>query len=492
MYKPSAPDRVSRDLMQVVEKAPLCVTPTLSVEVGWTPVDAAAQLRALPGLVLLDSSLPGGETGRYSYLTADPFLTLTSRGREIEITSTRGRRTLTGNPWNVLQDLLQRYGQEPIPGLPPFQGGVAGYFGYDLGRHLERVPATAVDDLRLPDICVGFYDWVLSYDHELGRGWLVTTALAEGGLEKAVMRREQVLRLLNQRPREASGRGVRPETTAQTIMRSNIGRDAYMGAVRSAREYIGAGEIYQANLSHRLEGIWQGDPWSLYKRLREVSAVPYGAYLSFGGLRVLSASPERFLRLDGRRVDTRPIKGTRPRGRTAEEDRNLSGRLRASEKDRAENLMIVDLLRNDLGRVCEVGSVHVPRLFGIDGYSHVWQMASTAVGDLRPGLDAVDLLRASFPGGSVTGCPKIRSMEVIEELEPVRRGPYCGSIGYIGFSGSMDTSIVIRTLVLTGDRVYLQVGGAVVADSDPEGEYEETLAKARPGLVALDAELQEW
>ncbi len=220
--------------------------------------------------------------------------------------------------------------------------------------------------------------------------------------------------------------------------------------------------------------------------------MPYGAFLDLDDAAVLSGSPERFLRLDGRRVETRPIKGTRPRGRTPEEDEQLATELRTSPKDRAENLMIVDLLRNDLGKVCDVGSVHVPSLFSLEGYSNVWQLVSTVVGDLRQDADAVDLLRACFPGGSITGCPKVRSMEIIEELEPVRRGIYCGSIGYLSFSGRMDTSIVIRTLVLARGRAYLQVGGGIVADSDPQAEYEESLDKARAGLSALGAWLEEW
>jgi para-aminobenzoate synthetase component I len=228
--------------------------------------------------------------------------------------------------------------------------------------------------------------------------------------------------------------------------------------VRRAKEYIAAGDIYQVNLSHRLEDEWRDSAWALYERLREASPVSYGAYLDLGEGKVLSASPELFLRLDGGRVQTRPIKGTRPRGRTPEEDRMLGAGLLSNEKDRAENLMIVDLLRNDLGKVCRVGSVHVPELFGIEGYSTVWQMVSTVRGELRSGLGAVELLRACFPGGSVTGCPKIRAMEIIEELEPVRRGVYCGSIGYISFGGAMVTSIVIRTLVLQQGKIHLQVG----------------------------------
>src|SRR3712207_963963 len=250
-------------------------------------------------------------------------------------------------------------------------------------------------------------------------------------------------------------------------------------------------DIFQVNLSHRLEGDWDGAAWPLYERLRRASPVSYGAYLDLGEVKVLSASPERFLKLDGRWIETRPIKGTRPRGMTSDEDRMLGAGLLTSEKDRAENLMIVDLLRNDIGKVSCVGSVGVPKLFDLERHASVWHLVSTVRGELRPGLDAVDLLRACFPGGSVTGCPKIRAMEIIEELEPVRRGVYCGAIGYLSFTGDMDTNIVIRTLVLRDGRIDLQVGGAVTYDSDPESEYDETLAEGRALLVALGAEPEE-
>lgn len=451
-----------------------------------TPVEAAERLRHLPELVLLDSSRPGGALGGASYLTADPFLTLRARGRRVEIADGAGRRVLEGDPWLVLQGLLARYRRAPLPALPPFQGGAAGSFGYDLGRHLERLPVRARAEPPLPELAVGLYDWVLSHDHQTGRSWLVTTGLPSGSPGAARARREQVLALLDE---PLAGRSPGLEI-APARFRSLVARAEYLRAVARAKAYIAAGDIYQVNLSQRLEAAWEGDAWALYRRLRQVSPVPYGAYLALGEATILSASPERFLRLDGDRVETRPIKGTRPRGQTAAEDAALAAELLASEKERAENLMIVDLLRNDLGRVCAVGSVGVPALFALEGYANVWQLVSTVAGRLRPGLDAVDLLRASFPGGSVTGCPKVRAMEIIEELEPVRRGPYCGAIGYLAFTGAMDTSIVIRTLVLTGGRLYLQVGGAVVDDSEPAAEYAETLTKAGAALAALGAEVE--
>ncbi len=401
------------------------------------------------------------------------------------------------DPFDLLRGLLSWYPSAQSPGLPPFLGGAVGYFGYDLGRLLESLSATNPADETLAELDVGFYDWVLAADHLSGENWLVATGLPAGTEAAARARLAEIEARLDAPARaskepEGSKESGRARDPKPLRFRSNVSKADYLEAVRRAKEYIAAGDIYQVNLSHRLEGEWTDSAWPLYERLREASPVSYGAYLDLGEGKVLSASPELFLRLDGRRVQTRPIKGTRPRGRTPEEDRMLGAELLSSEKDRAENLMIVDLLRNDLGKVCRVGSVHVPELFGIEGYSTVWQMVSTVRGELRSGLGAVELLRACFPGGSVTGCPKIRAMEIIEELEPVRRGVYCGSIGYISFGGAMVTSIVIRTLVLQQGKIHLQVGGAIVSDSDPEAEYEETLAKSRAALHALGTELEEW
>ncbi len=462
-----------------------------------SPYDAAPRLLGLPRPVLLDSSSANGHSGRYSYLSADPFLTVRSRGRRAELTGPAGRTVVEADPFDLLRCLLARYPFAQPPGLPPFLGGAVGYFGYDLGRLLESLPATNPADEALPELDVGFYDWVLAADHLSGETWLVATGLPAGTGAAARARLAEIeARLVapakSSKGPEGSKEADKAPDREPLRFRSNVGRADFLGAVRRAKEYIAAGDIYQVNLSHRLEGEWRGSAWPLYERLREASPVSYGAYLDLGDGKVLSASPELFLRLDGERVETRPIKGTRPRGRTPEEDRMFGAELLSSEKDRAENLMIVDLLRNDLGKVCRVGSVHVPELFGIERYSTVWQMVSTVRGELRSGLGAVDLLRACFPGGSVTGCPKIRAMEIIEELEPVRRGVYCGSIGYLSFSGAMGASIVIRTLVLHGGKIHLQVGGAIVSDSNPEAEYEETLAKSRAAVHALGTELEEW
>jgi para-aminobenzoate synthetase component 1 len=379
---------------------------------------------------------------------------------------------------------------EPAPGLPPFQGGVAGYIGYDYGAVLERVPPTRYDDLALPDVMLGVYDWVIAWDHQAGAAWLISRGEPE--------RRRMVLeRLSSGEPRaarpvtaaEAWPRGAGApayvsDAAADIGLRSTFTHRGYLDAVGKVREYIVAGDIFQANLSQRFQARLREPPFELYRRLRRRNPAPFAAYLAFGEVTVLSASPERFLRLDpDGQVETRPIKGTRPRGLGPMHDAALGRALAESVKDRAENVMIVDLLRNDLSRVCRPGSVRVPELFALEQHPTVHHLVSTVLGELEPGADAVDLVRAAFPGGSITGAPKVRAMEIIAELEPTRRGVYCGSIGYLSASGALDTSIVIRTFVLRDGELYFQAGGGIVADSDPELEYRETLDKAA-GLIA--------
>ncbi|MAG37017.1 MAG: aminodeoxychorismate synthase, component I [Dehalococcoidia bacterium] len=480
-------DELDQLLASIGLMFPTGVVSPVAGPVSLSPYQAAARLLDWRQLVLLDHSSSGTTTGRYSYVSADPFLVLRSRSRRCELAGPDGSVTIATDPLILLDRLLQRYAVPRQPELPALVGGAIGYFGYDLGRLFERWPAIASDE-GVPDLHVGFYDWVLAADHHTGQQWLISTGLPRGSEPDARARWHELQACLVQTrpPPPANG------TPAKVRLRSNVGRDTHLAKVRRAKEYIAAGDIYQVNLSHRLEGEWAGPCWPLYEHLRAASPVPYGAYLALDDCTVLSASPERFLRFDGRNVETRPIKGTLPRGTTASQDHALSLQLARSGKDRAENLMIVDLLRNDLGKVCQVGTIQVPELFGLEGYASVWHLVSTVRGTLRSDLTAVDLLRACFPGGSVTGCPKIRAMEIIEELEPVRRGVYCGAIGYLSFTGDMDTSITIRTLVARDRRIYLQVGGAVVADSDPQAEYLETLAKGQAVVRAIGAGLDEW
>ncbi len=472
------------------------------------PVHCCERLAGLPYRIFLDSAARGTRVGRYSFLTADPVAVVRSKGSQTEC----GSRVVSENALDALRTLLAPYAADPVPGLPPFQGGAAGYLAYDWGRQLERLPAPRHDDLGVPDLVLGVYDWVLAWDHEASRAWLISTGLFETSLSARGRRAGDRAAAVLERLKSAGGvapasvfvpgptdrRGADAPVKAPTYpvseewadprlgLRSSFTHAAYLDAVAKVREYIFAGDIFQANLSQRFDAPLAEPPWSLYCRLRTRNAAPFAAYLDFPEAVVLSASPERFLRLDiGGHVETRPIKGTRPRGVGPEHDAALGLALTASAKDRAENLMIVDLLRNDLSRVCAPGTVHVPELFALEHYATVHHLVSTVVGVLAPGEDALSLLRAAFPGGSITGAPKVRAMEIIAELEPPERGIYCGAIGYVSLNGTLDCSIAIRTAVAHAGRVYFSAGGGIVADSDPEQEYRETLDKARGMIDAL-------
>ena len=457
-------------------------------------METCERVLGLPQVLFLDSAADPDRLGRYSFLSADPVLSVRSKGPE------------GAGAWDEVQRLLARYRTAPIPGVPPFQGGLAGYLGYDLGAVLERLPAPRYDDLNLPDLALGLYDWAISWDHLQHRAWLISTGLPETGAARPLRAAERMAavkrRLTSSRGAMAPGfRASVPapatqrapsypvqdiEHAAEIGLRSSFTHRGYLDAVTRVRDYIVAGDIFQANLSQRLEAPMEEDSWHLYRRLRDLNPAPFAAYLDCDWFQVASASPERFLRLDpSGRVETRPIKGTRPRGISPMHDAALSQALADSDKDQAENVMIVDLLRNDLSRACRPGSVRVPELFALERYATVHHLVSTVVGELEAGRDALDLLAATFPGGSITGAPKVRAMEIIAELEPSRRGVYCGSIGYLSLSGAMDTSIVIRSFVVTGGRVYFSVGGGIVADSDPEQEYQETVDKGRALMAAL-------
>lgn len=448
------------------------------------PPAAFAAFLHEPYAVLLDRAMAevSGWGDHCSFITADPFIVLRSWGRRVAVNGPQGHTEEAGDPFAVLRRLLRHYSIPAAPGLPPFLGGAIGYLGYDLGHHLERLPQTAEDDLGLPEMYLAFYDWALAFDHSSSRAWLIATGLPEGSAQAATQRLAWAEEKLAKLPALPSSEAA---NNTRRGLCSNFTEEGYLAALRRAKDYITAGDIYQVNLSQRLHGPLTADPWQLYQRLRRVNPAPFASYLKFPEVTVASASPEEFLRLEARRVTTRPIKGTRPRGRRPVEDQALAQGLLSSEKDRAENVMIVDLVRNDLGRVCSIGSVRVPALFELERHPTVFHLVSTITGELTEGKDVVDLLRASFPGGSVTGAPKIRAMEIIDELEPHRRGIYCGGIGFLSFSGDLHLSMVIRTLVLANNSFYLHVGGAIVADSDPADEYRETLHKGRGLLRAL-------
>ncbi|MBK1708763.1 aminodeoxychorismate synthase component I [Marichromatium gracile] len=420
--------------------------------------------------VWLDSGRPFTDQGRYDILSADPRLVLVTRGCETTLIEADGARRRSGaDPFGLLAEALGP--SRPCPDGLPFAGGAIGFFGYDLGRRLHRLPERVREPGAPPDLAVGLYDWGLVVDHHERRARLF--APTEDELERRA-------RLL-----EAAAPRLPPYRTHGAV-RPDWSHATYVEAIARIHAYLHAGDCYQVNLAQRFSVSASGHPWHAYRLLRELNAAPFSAYLQGPDWQVLSSSPERFLEVRDGRVETKPIKGTRPRDPDPARDRALAETLRLSPKDRAENLMIVDLLRNDLGRVCDYGSVRVPALFAIEHYARVHHLVSTVSGRLAPGRSAVELLRAAFPGGSITGAPKRRAMAVIDELEPAPRGPYCGAIGYLGHDGAMDTNIAIRTLVHAAGQTRLWAGGGIVVDSEAEAEYRETFDKAAPLLELLE------
>jgi para-aminobenzoate synthetase component 1 len=447
------------------------------------PADPAAWCRAFadrPGLALFDSALRDRQLGRYSFLGIDPFARLEADRSAVRLNGAeRG-----SDPFDAIGELAAQYRVESRSDLPPFQTGLAGYFGYGLRHHVERVPVHARADIAWPDLMLGLYDLVLAVDHNAGRAWLLASGYPETSPRARRERAEARIAWARERLRQAPKHSM---TSWAIAAKPDLSPAEFKDAVRQTIDYIEAGDIYQANITQRFRARLPSgfDRLSLYQALRTRNPATFGAYLDFGATAILSSSPERFLKVAEGRVETRPIKGTRPRGRGPAEDKALAAELLASAKDRAENLMIVDLLRNDISRVCKIGSVKVPTLFGLESYATVHHLVSVVTGELAQGRSAVDLLRACFPGGSVTGAPKIRAMEIIAELEPTSRGPYCGSIGYLSADGGMDSNIVIRTYCLQGQDLTFQVGGGIVADSDPQAEYEESLDKAKALIEVL-------
>jgi para-aminobenzoate synthetase component 1 len=440
------------------------------------PADAAAALRQLPCLTFLDSASADKRLGRYSFVAADPFMRL--------------RLDHAGPEWVAhLKARLAACHIPTLPGLPPFQGGVAGLFSYELGHSLERLPKAPVDDLAFPDLSLGFYDIVVAFDSLERRGWIISTGLPETeskARDRRAIERGTGFEALLARPAVVAKAG-RISLEGWT---SNFTRSEYERAVRTVIERILAGDIFQANISQRFTAPVPDDfdHFGFYRRLRSVNPAPFAAFLDHGDFVIASASPERFLRVEGGHVEARPIKGTRPRFSDPVLDLLQAQALTESRKDRAENVMIVDLLRNDLSKVSVPGSVQVPQLCGLESFASVHHLVSAVVGRLGKGRDAVDLLAGAFPGGSVTGAPKVRAMEIITEIERHARGPYCGAIGYLGFDGTMDLNIVIRTASFRNGTCAVQAGGGIVTASDPAGEYQETLDKARRVFDAFGIE----
>lgn len=451
------------------------------IDLEISPLEAYSILKNGNFSFFLDSARPHPVTGRYSFIGIDPFLIFKAKGNSIEIENEDGIKKFEGNPFIILKGILDNYRVSPVEGLPNFIGGAVGYFGYDCLHFFEEVPHRAPDDLSLPDIFLIFVDVVIAFDH------IENTAKIIAVREDAEEKIERIYERLKSRCPVVFNKidGIQDSPADNGGVKSNFTTDEFESIVKKAKRYIEAGDIYQANLSHRFWTKCDVPALELYKALRRINPSPFASFLDFGELKIVSSSPERLLKVDGKNVQTRPIAGTRPRGDNSEEDLEKSLELILSDKERAEHIMLVDLERNDLGRVCEYGTVKVNELMALEEYSHVIHIVSNVEGKLEDGLDRFDLIRAAFPGGTITGCPKVRCMEIIDELEPVARGPYTGSVGYLSFNGDMDLNIIIRTFVIKGRDAYVQVGAGIVADSDPSREYHETLYKAEALLKAL-------
>lgn len=464
-----------------------------------SPFEVYERLRG-PNTILLESCKGPERIARYSFIGVDPYLHFRAKDGVVEI-EVDGRRTISSrHPLARLRELLGSYRQNRVAHLPPFQGGAAGMLSYDFVHYIEKVPSRAADDLKVPDANFYMFDRVVAFDHIEGRAWIVVCP----GARQTVLGYAEV----DYQSREAvkDAEGVCDELSARIsapVISAVSGReglhgpglrithdmtkDRYMSMVRRAKEYIAAGDIFQANLSLRVSAEIGGvDPLDIYRLLRNINPSPFAAFADFGDYQIVSSSPERLVRVVDGLLDTRPIAGTRPRGRDTAEDRKMTAELLLNEKERAEHIMLIDLERNDLGRVSDYGSVLVDELMVTEEYSHVIHIVSNVRGKLGPGKDCFDAIRATFPGGTITGVPKVRCMEIIDELEPTRRGPYTGSMGYIGFGGAMDLNIIIRTMLVKEGRAYIQAGAGIVADSDPEREYYESLKKAEALIRTLE------
>lgn len=465
----------------------------------WVPVAASLPQEASPqalfealGLALphalLESARLHAVTGRYSVIVGEPRLVFLARGRRVTLSDGAGTRHLEGDPFALLQGFLAARLAARLPGFPPFVGGAVGFVGFDACRLLEKIPSRAEDDFPLPDMGFLFCDEAVVVDHALERVWAIALASPAGdgerSYDRAVEKAQGLLQRIQRSPEKRYHHSLDGWDPLGRPWRSTHTQAEFEAMVRAAKRFIADGEIYQANLSQRMIVPQWTSPWQSYQRLTEINPSPFACYADFpsaapGGLQIVSCSPERFLRVRGDVVETRPIAGTRPKGGTAVETARLRRELILNEKERAEHLMLVDLERNDLGRVCRYGSVRVDDLMALEEYSHVIHIVSNIRGSLRPGVGLRDLFAAAFPGGTISGCPKIRSLEVIDGLEPVRRQLYTGSFGYASATGDLDFNLLIRTGFVWDGQVAIQVGAGIVADSDPGREYDETLHKAQ-------------
>ncbi len=464
-----------------------------------TPLSAYLRLRPGPYAFLLESVEGGAVWARYSFLGTEPLMVLTAKNGRMTLRRGGGRpaRLPDGDPLEALRGLLREFQPVAVPGLPRFQGGAVGYLAYDMVRHMERLPRTTRDDLGLPDAVFMLSDTLLAFDNLRHRLLVIANARIDAqdpasldrAYDEAAVKIAMTLAKLV-RPLRAPATLTLPEpgpllALGEEGFTSTMDEGAFVDAVRRSKEYIAAGDAYQVVISRRLDCRLPADPFTIYRALRTVNPSPYLFFLRLGPTTVVGSSPEVLVRVEGDLIEERPIAGTHPRGRTEAEDREIESRMSADPKERAEHVMLVDLGRNDVGRVSDPGSVRVTDFMVTERYSHVMHLVSHVVGRLRRGCDAFDVLRACFPAGTVTGAPKIRAMEIIDEIEPTQRGPYAGAVGYVSYSGTLDSCITIRTIVCHGDRASIQVGAGLVADSDPKAEWLETGSKARGLVLAL-------
>lgn len=451
-----------------------------------TPITAFLKLRRSGDAYLLESVEGGEKLGRYSFIGVEPSTRLRAYGRQVEVQQPSGALATEADPIEVARSLLAGCRPVPHPGLPRFYGGLVGYFGYDCVRLWERLPNRPPDPLGLPTCYLVMTDAVVIFDHVTHAMRIVANASVNGDAAAAYKSAVETIERIYERLR-APLVGANGDGRIEPVMQMDMSAAEYLRAVERAREYVMAGDIFQVVLARRFSAYAAGvDGLEIYRALRMVNPSPYMFFLDFEGVKIAGSSPELLVRLEDGIVETRPLAGTRPRGLNEADDQRLAAELLADEKERAEHAMLVDLGRNDIGRVCRYGTVDVTDLMSIERFSHVMHIVSNVRGQLENGHDAFDVLRACFPAGTVTGAPKVRAMEIIDELEPVSRGPYAGAVGYVGYSGNMDTAITIRTIVMAKDRAFIEAGAGIVADSVPEREYVETVNKTKALVRALE------
>jgi anthranilate synthase component 1 len=482
MYYPS-----KKEFIELSRKANLIPVYKEIIADMETPVSAFRKIEGKYSYLL--ESVEGGEKiGRYSFLGSNPILIIRSKGRKIEILSKGKKEILEGDPIDALKKVMSRYRSVKIKGLPRFYGGLVGYLGYDIVRHLEKLPDKNPDDLKLPDMQFLLTDTILAFDRISHKISIISNVLIEDDPIKAYETAINKIDLLEKKLTGPVKEGAKFETGNEKELKlsSNFTKKGFEAAVKKAKGHIESGDVIQVVLSQRFKTGIKGDTFRIYRILRTLNPSPYMYYLKFGDTSLIGTSPEVMVRLEDNVATIRPIAGTRRRGVDEEEDAQLEKELLADEKEKAEHIMLVDLGRNDLGRVCDFDTIKVNQLMAIEKYSHVMHIVSDISGRLNQGKDAFDLMKASFPAGTVTGAPKVRAMEIIDELENLKRGPYAGAVGYFSFYGDLDTCITIRTILVNKDTAYVQAGAGIVADSVPAKEYEETLNKAKAMLKAVE------